>query len=170
MGQDEDRGEPNPPAAPKIERRLRLYPLQAIGIPILALPAVLALFGVFGERRASVEAAGGALELRVDYPERYRYMTIDNLEILVRNVSAAAIDTLTVGIDSTYVSGFSQVTFVPGADEAYEVDLLGVEPGEWRRVHLELQGEDYGRHRGRVRATTGGADTVGVEISTRIFP
>lgn len=162
--------EPQPPEPPQVERRLRPPRLQLIGMTLILLVPVLALLGVFGESRASARAASTEVQLQVRYGARYRYKMLNEIEVTVRNTTDRTMDTLTVGFDPRYVSGFSQVTFIPSASEPYDVRLLDVRPGETRLVRGELQGERYGRHTGQVFATSGAADTARVSVSTFIFP
>ncbi|MFN2431573.1 MAG: hypothetical protein ABR599_01915 [Gemmatimonadota bacterium] len=162
--------EPDPPEVPEIERRLLLRPLQWVGVPLLALPALLALLGVFGQREGAGRSEIDGLELRVRWPERTRYQMGSRLEAEVRNGSGAALDTVWVRVDESYLSGFADVSFVPAEDEAYAVSLAGIAAGERRLVRADLTAERYGRHAGRVVATGGGPDTVAVAVSTLIFP
>jgi hypothetical protein len=132
---------------------------------------VLALLGVFGETWSRTEAASAALALRVEYPTRYRYKQINTVEVFAENVSRATLDTVVVAFDPAYVRRFSTVMFIPSPRVPFEVELLDVKPGEVRRVWAELQGEQYGRHRGRIEAyQQGSRDTVRVLVHTLIYP
>ncbi|HEX6314538.1 MAG TPA: hypothetical protein VFZ73_06740 [Gemmatimonadaceae bacterium] len=137
----------------------------------LVLIPLLAMFGVFGESQAQAHGASADLELRVDYPTRYRYKQIDRVRVEVQNVSGAQLDTVTVAFDSSYTSRFSTLMFIPAAKEPFSVELTHLAPGSTRLVWVELQAERYGRHRGALRAWRhGGSDTVSVALSTIIFP
>lgn len=76
---------------------------------------------------------------------------------------------MTVHFDSSYVSRFTDPQFVPSSSDAYEVDLVGVGPGETRVIRLGLRANEYGRHRGAISAFHG-ADTARVTVSTIVFP
>lgn len=115
-------------------------------------------------------AASTELDVRIDYATRYRYKMYNEMQVFVRNTSAQPIDTVTVAFDSAYISRFSDLAFIPSANQAFEVDLTDVQPGEVRQVWVELQGEYYGRHSGEVTATSGGPDTARARVSTIIFP
>jgi len=160
---------PRPPEAPSIRRRLALTRKQMLGLPLLAAVPVLALFGVFGERRADVRAASAAVEMLVRYPERFRYRQIQPLDVTVRNISQRAIDTLRVLLDTGYLSRFSSVRIDPAPGAAFVVTFTNVKPGESRVVSAELWGERYWSHRGRLVATAG-ADSAAVEVRTLVFP
>jgi hypothetical protein len=167
------RSSPTPPPAPLISRRLAPTPKQWIGLPLLAAIPILTLFGVFGERRAIGRASSSAIEMTVNYPDRFRYRQVQPLDVSVRNVSGRAIDSVTVSLDTAYISRFSSVRIDPAPRVAYEVSLGHLAPGESRIVAAELWGQHYGAHRGRIIATVPGvtrADTLSVDIRTIVFP
>lgn len=162
--------EPQPPHAPDVSRHVHLHPWQWVGVPLLLLIPLLALLGVFGESRATVRAETAQIALELQYATRYRYKTINSLSLDVTNRTGAWLDTVTVEIDTAYVSRFSNVAAIPSFTGAYTIELTAVEPQETRSVRVELQGEHYGRHRGELRATASGADTARLQMSTFIFP
>lgn len=142
-----------------------------MGLPIIFLLPLLAVFGVFGESREIVEGASAVLTLRAEYPTRTRYRQTESLEIVVENRSDRTIDTVVVSLDADYIRKFSSPTFIPDVTEPFEIEFLEVKPGESRRIWGELQGESYGRHRGMIEAYgAGSSDTVGVALDTIIFP
>lgn len=156
---------------PDQPRHLKLHAAQWIGIPLIFLVPILALFGVFGESRDVVASRSAELGMTVEYPTRYRYKQIDRVQVLIENESNAALDTVVVAFDPAYISRFSTLMFIPSASEPFDVELLDVGPGEARRVWAEIQGEAYGRHSGTIEAyTPGGRDTARVFVSTIIFP
>jgi predicted secreted protein len=156
---------------PDHQRRVKLPRSQWVGVGLIMLVPVLALFEVFGESAAEAEGTSAELAIRVQYPTRFRYKQLNTVQVLVRNVSGAPIDTVFVSFDSTYASRFSTVTFIPAAQEPFVVELTDVRPGSTRLVHAELQAEQYGRHHGAIKAyRTGSADTARVPLRTIIFP
>lgn len=163
-----------PPDSPRIERRLAFYHFQYICIPLIFLLPVLAVLGVFGESFAVIDSASADLALRVNYPTRYRYGLINDMEISVRNVSDTMIPSLTVTFSVDYIDRFAFVTFTPSAnrvtDEVYEVELETVLPGETRRVRVEQQAQHYGLHTGAITAQADSREPVQVLISTFVFP
>lgn len=161
---------PDPPQAPEIDRRFRLYPYQWIGLPLMMLVPVLALFGVFGQSWDTARGATAALELELRYPSRFRYKQLNGMDVYVTNSSGRQLDTVTVSFDTAYINRFSTVTFVPSATGAYEVELTKVEPDERRLIRVELQGEKYWLHRGLIQAWAAGSDTLRVPVSTVVFP
>jgi len=165
----DQKGSDRPPQPPDIRRRLCFERFHLVGLLVFVAVPVLALLGVFGERWGRVQARAGALELRVLYPERYRYRQISSVEVLVTNTSGRRIDTLTVAFDTAYISRFSNIMISPPPVRGYEVDLLDVEPGGTRLVVAEIQGFCYWRHRGQVTAAAG-TDTVRVDLETLVFP
>jgi hypothetical protein len=166
-----DRSDDPPfPQAPEIERRIRIPQWRALGVlVILAVPA-MALAGVFGESRDRATSTGPNVSVQVEFPTRYRYKMLNSINTSITNRSARPIDTTTVRLDSSYALRFSTVVFTPAAERAYEVPLTDIAPGETRLVVMELQGERYGRHRGRLHIQTTNGDTLAIPISTVIFP
>ena len=161
---------PRPPDPPPIGRRLDLGALQLVGLPLLLALPVLALLGTFGERSATATARAGDVRLDVHWPTRTRHERIHRMDVVVRNVSTRALDTVTVAIDTAYLAGFSAVSVTPGPVDAWRVELAGVGPGEARRVAVEMDASRYGRLSGHVTATAAGADTARVAVSTLVFP
>ncbi|MEP7294119.1 MAG: hypothetical protein ABI835_20190 [Chloroflexota bacterium] len=70
---------------PEIRRRISMYPLQIIGMSLIALIPLVALVGVFGERQAAVESSSAAFTLQAEYPDLFRFKTENNLIVKVRN-------------------------------------------------------------------------------------
>lgn len=163
-----------PPGPPEVRRSFALYSFQVIGLPLLILFPVLALLGVFGETFDQVQAASDALEMTVDYPSRYRYKMINDLQVSVRNNSDQTLQTLTVSFSSDYIDRFSTVTFTPDVSrvtgDIYEVELTEVAPGETQVIRVEIQGEQYGQHTGHITAAADGLAPVEVQVATFIFP
>jgi hypothetical protein len=160
----------HPPRAPDIRRKIRFYGWQWIALPPMMLIPVFALFGAFGTSRDTARASTPELEMEISYPSRFRYKQIDRIHAFVANRSQRQLDTVTVSFDSGYIARFSTVTFTPSVGRAYEVELTDVGPGERRLISVELQGEEYWRHRGEISATSGSADTARVRIGTIVFP
>lgn len=152
-------------------RHLKLYRFQWIALPLLFLIPILAVFGVFGETWSRGHDASAELDLRIEYPTRYRYKQINTVEVHAQNVSSRTLDTVVVSFDPEYVRRFSTLMFIPSPAKPFEIELLDVKPGETRLVWAELQGERYGRHRGHVEAyRRGSPDTARVFLSTIIYP
>ncbi len=158
-----------PATPPQTRRRIALTGKQRIGLPLLAVIPLLALFGVFGERTAAVEGSSVSLSLSVRYPARFRYRQLEPLDIFVRNRSRHVIDTIEVSLDTAYVTRFASVRITPAPRTAFTVRLTGVQPGEQRLVTAELEGERYGWHRGGIVASTAN-DSAVVLVRTLVFP
>jgi hypothetical protein len=143
--------------------------VNVLGVLALAVLPVLALLGFFGESGAEQTLSGEALELHVSYPTRLRYKRIDTVEVRVRNVSGEPIDRVVVKFDEGYIEEFSSVHFTPSISRAYEVELKDVQPDEERLVSVEIQAEEYWRHRGTVTVEAG-PHTLTARIMTFTFP
>lgn len=166
-----------PPQPPEIEKKALFHREQWIGIPLLMLLPLLALFGVFGESRSEAEESNEVLAVHVEYPTRNRYALSDSLEVEIENRSAQEPISVTVKISEAYISNFTGVTFEPSVEQIsdgfYEVEAQAVEAGETRLVSVELKAWKYGRHEGQVIVTAEGASeitAITIPIHTFIFP
>jgi hypothetical protein len=160
----------DPPPAPELPRRVRLYRPQWIGLPLLMLVPVLAVLNVFGESRKEARAAGAVLELRVEYPTRVREGQRTDLRVHVRNVSDRMLDTVALVFDAAYLDRFESVAFTPGAQDGYRVEFLRVLPGEEGAARVEVEAADAWSHSGSVVARAGGAEVTRVQLRTFVFP
>lgn len=152
-------------------RRFRLYPFQWVGIPLIMLVPLIAIFGLFGETFTEVRTSGADLDLRVAYADRYRYKQINTFEIHVTNRTGSGLDTVLVRVDRAFVRRFSTIVTIPTPTIPFEFELTNVRPGEERLVWMEMQGEQYGRHEGSVTAVVAGdTDSVQVQLATTIYP
>lgn len=158
-----------PPEPPDVPRHIHLSASRGMGLGAMALIPVLALFHVFGERWERAERTTPAFDVRVEYPTSFRYKMLNAITVQVHNRSGRQLDTVTVALDTGYVSRFSTVIFTPSVDRAYEVPLTRMAAGETRLVSIELQAERYGRHAGDLTVSAG-ADTAAVRIHTLVWP
>lgn len=158
-----------PPAAPEIARALRLTTLQKIGLPVLFIIPILALFGVFGERFAIRAASGSGVAARVSYPDRIHYRQTMPLRIMVWNASTRAADSIMISLDPEFMRAFSAISITPAATRAYTIVLRHVKPGERRVISGDVAGERYGRSDGNVRVA-GIAGELCIPVATFVFP
>jgi len=165
----DDAGSGEPAHAPQIRRRVAFTRKQLIGVPLLAAVPIMSLLGVFGERRSELNAASRSVAMSIRYPARFRYRQVQPLDIAVRNISGRVIDTIEVSLDTAYISRFSSVRIEPAPRIAFVVTLTDVRPGDSRLISAELWGEGYGRHHGRISATTR-SDTAAATVRTVVFP
>jgi hypothetical protein len=163
-------GEPCPPPAPDMPRRFRLHNYQKVGLPLLVLVPVLAMGGLFGESTDTTDLVTQTLLVEIDYPTRLRYRTSGEMVIRVTNRSTEALDSLIVTIDPAYLSGFSDVNFIPDVDRAFAWDLLGLAPGEERRIVIEYSARDYWNRKGRVSVSGVDIDSATLPVTTFVFP
>jgi len=161
------------PQSPPMERRITIYPVQLIGIGVLGLDIALALLGVFGESFAEVDGSSADFAVHVQYPSRFRYQAHTPLVVTLRNVSEQTL-AVTVDFSTDYVSQFPDITFNPPISQitetAYQVMMTNVPSGETRIVTAELNGDQYGQHKGTIRITAPGAAPVQIDIETLVFP
>lgn len=163
-----------PPQPPPFPRKIQLHRVQLIGMPILMLIPLLALFGVFGETFDTLQAGNDSFAMEVTYATRYRYKMSNPVEVSVHNVSAEPLPVVEVRFTTEYIDQFSEVTFTPQAEtvtgEFYIVELHDLQPQETRIVNVSLQGERYWRHQGRVIVSAEGVEPIAVTLVTWIFP
>lgn len=140
----------------------------------MLLVPVLALLGIFGASKESVRASSSQLELQVEYPTRFRYKMIATIAVSLFNASPQALDIVQVRFDQSYISHFSTVTFTPSVTyithEFYIVEVTDLQPGETRLVSVDIQAEDYGRHRGHITALPENGGEALVALDTFTFP
>lgn len=139
-----------------------------IGLPLLTLLPILALFGLFDKdiRYNSVSAA--SIRSQIEYPANLKFKDYGQVRIKVTNTGSLMLDTVSVSIDTTYLSRFLNVSITPNPSDAYEIDLTNVRPGEKREVIVEYEGKEYGEQSGTVTLATS-TDTIRQRVSTRIF-
>ena len=163
----QEAGGPAPP--PDTDRKLELNWAQLIGLPALALIPVLALLGFFGEHWETSAADGAHVHARVEYPDRFRARLTKPITVTIENRSRSPYDSVEVSFDSAYVGRFRAVNIMPSPTEAYVVSITDVKPGETKRVHMELDADQVGRHSGRVVVRARG-DSAVIPIRTTVFP
>lgn len=158
-----------PPELPKLRRRLSFGLMQSVGLAVLLLIPILALFRLFGQGEAFVTGQSGQLKITAEYSERLRHGSADVLVAQVTNSGANAMDTVTVIFDSTYMSRLSEPRFTPPVARAFELDLIDIGPGETRRIELDFYAEENWSHEGDILAVHAG-DTARVTVKTFVFP
>lgn len=166
MPDNEHRGPPEPPPIPP---RLRLTRLQQLGLPFLFLIPILALFGLLGEHFTTARAQAAGIALDVRYPDRAHYRQPLSIRMHVRNVSTVRMDTVTVVLDTAFMSAFSAVSVSAPLDGAYVAQLTDLAPGQTRELTAMVSGEHAGRHAGTISVTTP-LGTAGAHVATFVFP
>ena len=163
-----------PPQPPEVARKLQFHVLQVVGIPLMMLIPILAIFGFFGETVHEVKESSQNLEMHVKFPTRFRYKMIDSLNVSIRNTSNQPIPTVLVTFDRAYVENFSTVTFTPSVkhvtETAYIVELTDLQPGQAQIVSLSIQAEKYGDHEGVITAKSDGSEELQARVTTFTFP
>jgi hypothetical protein len=171
---------PDPPAPPEVERRIRLYGYQWIGLALLAVVPSLAIAGFFGARPTTETVENAGLALSVTYPDRLRYLQFDDIQVRVVNTSDAPLDTLHVALDSALANRFLEVSATPPFERPYELTLTDLAPGETRFAVIALRANEYGRHEGELTLRGGGSSAsptphasvaaLVVPLAIRVFP
>lgn len=170
---------PEPPPAPRVDRRLRIRGGQLVGLVIIAAVPLLALAGLFGISTRATDGFSERIGVTVEYPAVHRYKVRHHLAIALTNLGSDTLSRVEVGLSSDYVRGFSDVAFTPGPDLIDDTvhvfvveDLAG---GEIRRITAEMQAQTYGRIEGRITWTIagdGGAviDDGALDFATMTLP
>jgi hypothetical protein len=163
-----------PPEAPHMQRRFHLYGYQYIGLPLLLLIPLLALFGVFGPTMATVEARSDGTVLSVMYPERAHYQAYTRLRVVVRNTGGDVQNAAAVEFERELLDRFSQIVFNPSlseiTDSVYRVDIGQLPSGAERAVTVDLRPEANGPNRGVVTVSAEGRQDVQAEIVIFVLP
>lgn len=140
-----------------------------IGLLLLPLVAALGLTS----RQATINVEHDGLSLQVDYPRVQRYMNPRLLTISVSNLSSQPLADAVVNLSRAYLDSYSAVAMKPDVgyiDDADVVMPLGViEPGETRRIRVELRSESYFFHSGQLTASSGGTEVV-AELRSLVLP
>lgn len=163
-----------PPQPPQVARKLQFHILQLVGVPLMMLIPVLAIFGAFGETVHEVTESSQNLEMHVTFPTRFRYKMIDSVTVSIRNTSDQPITSVHITFDRAYIESFSTVTFTPSVkhvtEEVYVVELTDLQPGQVQIVSLSIQAEKYGNHQGVITAKQGSDEGLQAHITTLTFP
>lgn len=165
-----------PPSPPPFPRKVQFHRVQMIGMPLLMVVPLLALFGFFGESSTTTQTQNDRLRVQVTYTTRSRYKIASPVEVTVYNRSTTALATVEVRFAKAYIDQFADVVFTPQVtaitDQEYIVQLHDLPPEVTRVVTVNLQGERYGRHEGGITVSEASAPTNGLAlpITTWIFP
>jgi hypothetical protein len=161
---------PQPPQPKEQKRSLRFYSYQVIGIPLLFLVPILAVFGVFGETTTMLNSSNGGIELEVKYTNRVLFQGLDGTEIAVRNTSEEVLEMVIISIDKAFLDAYSDVDISPDVsvitEEAYLVELSQLQPGQTQFVTIDSRGRLIGNHQGTIRAT---ANDLSTSVTLEVF-
>lgn len=163
-----------PPAPPEMKRRVTIYPMQALGMSLIALIPLLALLGVFGEVDQRISTTGASFTVQAEYPARTRHRVFETITITITNAAQQAYESATVEVSEDFIASFAEVAFDVEVDritpEAYVFQLDDFQPGESRIIGVELRADRYWQQNGIVRVSAPGAEPVELTISMFVFP
>ncbi len=170
----DDTAREKPPEPPEMRRRFVLERSQWIGVPLMLLIPLTALFGLYGPGRGQAVIRTSGLEMSVDHPSKTHYRMDEVMVVAVRNASDQPLGSVEVGFDRSYIEAFSSVTFTPDPDRVTEreirVPLEALGPGESRRVLVSMRAEQRWRLDGAVRALAREGPVAQVRITTFVMP
>lgn len=162
-----------PPSPPEFARKTQLHRVQLIGMPMLMLLSILALFGFFGETSTTEQVADDTLTAQVSYVTRARYSLSYQLEVALSNQTTQPLSEVEILFPKKYIDGFSNINFMPVVetitDQAYILKIRDLQPAETRVATVSLQGNRYGHQQGAI-GVTAGVNTLQLPIDTWIFP
>jgi hypothetical protein len=162
-----------PPQPPEIRRRVKFYRSQMIGLPLIWLLPILALFKLFDTTFQTVSAESNGLVLSVRYPDKLRYRTFEPLEIGLENRTGSMQKKVQVHLSEDYVRAFRDPAFRPDVTDidegSYVVELTDVRSGERRTVTVDLEADFAGSHDAEVEVAAGSA-LVSARFSTFVYP
>jgi len=135
----------------------------------MALLPLAAVVGVFGPATAREAARAGSIAVEAEYPSRLRTAMADRIGVSVSNPGEDPVAGIHVAIARDYVDAFDDLGFTPDPDRPYVFTIDALQPGETRRVEMEVHAAQYGRHEGSiaVRHSAGAAE---LPLRTLIFP
>jgi hypothetical protein len=173
MAEQQQQEPMSPPKPPEIKREISFYRNQMIGLPIIALLPLLALFKVFDTSLDTVKSSNEGLSLSVRYPTKIRNRTIEPMQITVTNETGVEQKELEVHVSRGFVEKFKQIKFEPDVDDierdSYVVQLKDVKPGEERTIDMDIETDMVGTHDCRVWASTGDEE-ASASFKTFVYP
>jgi hypothetical protein len=166
----EDPGQLYPPDVPDMERRVRFYPRQVVGLIVLALVPILAMLGLAGEHRTEHVAASAVLQVKVEYPTRMRSTRHGVLRLEATNRSDGQLGPVRILLPASYRSGFADRELARTATPDGEIVLPALGPGEAGTAQVDLLAHRAGRHHGTLRVIPVEGDTLTISLRTFILP
>ncbi len=158
-----------PPQAPEVQPRLRFRKLEIVGVGIMALLPLAALAGAFGPAMERQEARAGSLTIEAEYPSRIRNAMTERITVDLSNEAAAPVSDIEVAFEPAFVEAFENLMFTPEPEHPYVFTIDTLEPGETRRIAIEVLAREYGRHEGTIGVDHAGG-TAELPVRTTIFP
>lgn len=161
-----------PAEAPETPRRLVIPLGHAVGLALLFLVPLAALFGVFG-RTSEATAVNSVAELRVKYPRCARHGAPAQLEISLRNLTDAAVRSVELRASAGYFERFSNVTSSPDVRTIAREFVFAPSPPaprEQTAVLIDLRPDRSGWAHCRVVAGVDQGEPLALEFSTFVFP
>jgi hypothetical protein len=159
---------------PDMQAGFKLYPHQMIGIPILLLIPFLAVLGLFGISTEQKYEATDNVAVTVEYPTRFRYKQTNAIQVSITNQTSSTLNEVLVQVDRSYIDQFSDVVFTPQVsritDDFYEVNLTNIAANDTQYVHVAIQAQQAGIHKGNIVVQPSVGDSVEVNLQTWAFP
>jgi hypothetical protein len=160
---------PEPPPPPDAPRHIKLYRYQWIGVAALSALPLLAIAGLFGETRSVSEARGGSIEAVMRFSTRVRNNQIHRIEVRVRNLSGANLDTVHVSLDSAFAGRFAEIRAIPELERPFDIALSDVPANGVSSAVIELRGKHSGRSFGTLTVAAA-ADTLRMPLEVLVYP
>ncbi|MDF3057131.1 MAG: hypothetical protein K0R17_1346 [Rariglobus sp.] len=159
---------------PGFQRRVVFDRRQGIGLLLLLVLPVLALFQQLGDRVQTLEASGDGLVLRAEAPMSARYGDALQLRLTLIGPAGPEARRVNVEIAEDYLARFTDVNSRPEmvrfTDKAGMLEQELPREGGSVPVVIELTPEEYGWARGYVRASLASGASVELAIKTFVYP
>lgn len=160
---------PAMPAPPEPGRAFRMRPSQIATLVILMAIVGSALAGTYNEQHKTSATTIGGVDVRVKFTTRFRFQQTNIISVMLHNTTSARVDSIRVGVDTAYMSGFSEASMIPDPLYPFVTELIDLPAGEEREVKVQARGSVFGRHDGELIIALHG-DTARVKLSTFVIP
>lgn len=151
---------------------------SAVGLVVFSLAVVLSLFGVYGrERTVAASDGAGGLTASVDLPEVLRNGEFFEMQFRIE-VGDAAVEDLTIAVDTSIWRDITVNTFIPAAteetseDDAYRFAFGPMEAGSTfvAKVDAQINPDILGANRGVIGVYDGEQLLVELPVEIGVLP
>ena len=161
-----------PPPPPEIKRKLEFWPLQKIGVLILAVIPILAFLGLFDSQYKSKSLQLPNLTLTLSYPQRLRFSEDGVLNIHLTN-SASAPQSVTLTMNDKYVETMGELharpmLAMPGPEFTIYDGIVAA--NETLNIQLNYKAAAYGKIRGGLKLQQPETTNQTLQFTTFIYP
>lgn len=132
-----------PPRAPQLPRQLNLPVGRVMGLILLALLPLAALFGLT-DRQGQLSRSAPGMDLNLSWPAVNRLYRPGLLELSVTGTGPDLLRDVSVSVPLDWLDQFGDVSPIPAAESVEDgrllVSLGDIPAGETRSLRMELRG------------------------------